>query len=331
MSSKRFSRLETVSLLYTLTLLVWYLLWHFFGERWWWMVALSRNAPALLTPSLFLLGGSLRRRNGRALVFFLVPLAIFIHLYGPLFVPRRAPSPNFDVSVMSFNALFTNKDYAGIANIILTHQPDLVALQEVQPTMMNSLTRRLGAEYPYSRTANFVRLSTTAIFSRYPLDAVTIVDLGYTRSAIIANVEIGGRTVTLVSAHLLAYGLLNYPIREYPTQIAEKAQAQVEQAQTLIDVLNTRNTDAIIFACDCNAKETSDTTRYLATVLLNAAHKTGWQFGPQLVADVRADLDIRHIDYVFYGGAITPVALYVIKDNTGSDHQPLLALFMLEP
>jgi endonuclease/exonuclease/phosphatase family metal-dependent hydrolase len=49
---------------------------------------------------------------------------------------------------MAFNVLYTNADYDAVADLILEYQPDLVALQEVQPEMMRRLKERLKGSYP---------------------------------------------------------------------------------------------------------------------------------------------------------------------------------------
>jgi len=37
-----------------------------------------------------------------------------------------------------------------VSRVILAHRPDLVALQEIQPEMMDSLKESLAGEYPYT-------------------------------------------------------------------------------------------------------------------------------------------------------------------------------------
>jgi endonuclease/exonuclease/phosphatase (EEP) superfamily protein YafD len=60
------------------------------------------------------------------------------------------------------------------------------------------------------------------------------------------------------------------------------------------------------------------------------ARSTGWRLGSRSPEGTRPDTDIRHIDYVLFAGALTPVGVYAIQESGGSDHLPLLASFSLE-
>ena len=94
-----------------------------------------------------------------------------------------------------------------MANVILTHRPDLIALQEVQPDMMGALKERLEEEYPYSLMGFRKQYGTTAVFSRHPVTDSYVLDLKADRPAVVIKTKIKNREVTFIAAHLLAYGL----------------------------------------------------------------------------------------------------------------------------
>jgi hypothetical protein len=47
--------------------------------------------------------------------------------------------------------------------------------------------------------------------------------------------------------------------------------------------------------------------------------------GLLVMPKTRADIDLQHIDYILYAGALAPAEHYVIQDSAGSDHPPLLS------
>src|SRR5262249_13546610 len=152
-----------------------------------------------------------------ALIILLLPLLIFTLLYYPyLFSDFDAAESRSNISVMTYNVLFSNKQYDAVANVILTYQPDLVALQEVQPEMMNELIQRLGDAYPYSQMGTQNKFGTTAIFSRTPFSQNRILDLQADRPAVLIATQIRGETVTFAAVHLLALNLGYTPMPNIP-------------------------------------------------------------------------------------------------------------------
>lgn len=108
---------------------------------------------------------------------------------------------------MTYNVLYSNTDYDAIANVILTYQPDLVALQEVKVEMMDALKDRLVNDYPYSLMGTENDFGTTAVFSKYPFADSYVLNLQADRPATIVKTNIKGQNITFAAVHLLAYGL----------------------------------------------------------------------------------------------------------------------------
>ena len=59
----------------------------------------------------------------------------------------------------------------------------------------------------------------------------------------------------------------------------------------------------------------------------NAVRQTGWLLRGNELPDAQPDTYLQHIDYVWYKGDIMPKRVYKIKDDGGSDHLPVLAIF----
>lgn len=237
--------------------------------------------------------------------------------------------PGDRLTVMTYNVLYSNLDYDAVANVILIHRPDMVALQEVLPAMMTALQDRLADEYPYSIHGTNHDYGVTAVFSHYPLAEKQILDLGEDRRAVIVRTQINEQSVAFASVHLRAYGLQWVrPLTNIPQEIVLRTNAQNHQVELLWKELQ-HEPGYVIIGCDCNSKETSSSYRMLDQWFDSAAYQAGWQFPGIERPGATQDMDLQHIDFVWYRGGLEPVAAYEIRDSGGSDHHPVLALFDL--
>lgn len=314
---------------YVTAIVVWFGLWLAIKDGWWWLTVLNRYAPHLFLPAPFiLLLAAVSRQRRLAIIAALVPLLIFGWLYWPYLIPRPVQTTSRPtLRVMTFNVLYTNTDYEAVAEVVLKYQPDLVALQEVQPEMMQRLQERLRQEYPYSLMGVEHPYGATAAFSRHPIADSYVLDTKADRSAVVLRVAMDGGLVTFVSTHLLAYGLkwvILTDVFQLPQTIDGRVFEQERQAQVVVDEV--RKFDGpVIVACDCNSKETSGSSRILAGAMTNAAWAAGRRVGGSGLAGTQPDLDLDHIDYVFYRGPLTTTGVYTVQDSAGSDHLPVVA------
>lgn len=312
---------------YAILISVWLVSWLTFGDANWWLVLLNRFAPFLfIAIPIFLIWG-FRLRQYRQLWLLLIPYLIFTWLYHPYLFPQvpQISSGQTQFSVMTYNVLFSNHDYDAVAKAVLTYEPDLVALQEVQPEMMDELEERLGRMYPYSMLGTENNYGTTAIFSKTPLTESHVLDLQADRPAVVVKTSIGEQEVTFVAVHLLAYNLRWTKLKDIPEVVMQRTADQNRQAAILLNELNDEK-GIIIVGCDCNSYETASSYRVLAQSLNNAAREVGWLL-KAAPAGLRQDLSLQHIDYVWFRGPIEPAHMYKVRDDGGSDHKPVLALF----
>ena len=205
-------------------------------------------------------------------------------------------------------------------------EPDLVALQEVQPEMMAALQEQLATAYPYSRLGSANQYGTTAVFSRHPILDSYVLDLKADRPAVVVKTEIDNRPVTMISVHLLAYSLWWVGLPEIPALVVERTDNQNRQAEILVEEIQ-KQEGIVILGCDCNSKETSRSYRLLADTMINTSREVGWIFNAGGLENGKRDRNLQHIDYLFYRGAISPLSLDVVQDKGGSDHRPIIASY----
>jgi endonuclease/exonuclease/phosphatase (EEP) superfamily protein YafD len=321
----------TISMLVTVyvTLIsLWFVLWLTIGDGNWWLTLLNRIVPHLFAPMPLLLALAILSRCFKPTLVLLVPVLIFGGLYYPYLLPKlvQPKEGGSELSVMTYNVLFSNSDYEAIARVILTYQPDLVALQEVQPPMMAALKEQLAEEYPYSLMGNEHSYGTTAVFSRYPVTDAHVLDLQADRPAVLVRTKVQEREITFIAAHLLAYGLWWVGWEDIPEVVSERTVDQNRQAKVLLEQIRKKE-EIVIIGCDCNSYETSSSYRILSHVMNNAARKVGWLLKGSELAQAKQDTDLQHIDYIWYHGAIEPTSVHAIGDRGGSDHLPVLARF----
>jgi endonuclease/exonuclease/phosphatase family metal-dependent hydrolase len=125
----------------------------------------------VLVPGLLVAGLARRIR----LVATLALPTILIGLnFAPLFLPRfnYALASNTTLKVMSYNVLYRNHDLAAIVSIIRQEQPDILLLQEVTPTIADTLQGLQPDDPANPLYFAYAPQISQAIVSRYPLTSL---------------------------------------------------------------------------------------------------------------------------------------------------------------
>lgn len=311
---------------YLLGLACWFGLWLTVADGQWLLVLVNRFVPYLFYPlAIFApLAVGLRLRNPSALL--LCAVLLFTFFYAPYILPKPASEKDASFWVMTYNVLLVNESYGEVAEVILSQQPDLVALQEVQPRMMDQLQTRLAADYPFSVMGWEHEFGTTAIFSQHPIHEQFVLDLENDRPAVVVRTEIDQLPITFISAHLNAYGLKWIEPINRPEVIQVRTKTQNRQAEILLDFIK-NEVGTVVVGCDCNSFETSESMRMLSAVLGNSAREVGWRPRGSRPVGTQPDDGLWRIDYVLFLGDLDPIGAYLLNDTGGSDHQPVLASF----
>ena len=322
------SKFSVFAIIYAILISAWFVSWLLVGDANWWLVLLNRTVPYLFIPLPLFLVLEIYTRRLKSVIALLVPCLIFAWIYHLYLFPRFSQPDQNDtrLSVMTYNVLFSNLGYDAVANVILTYQPDLVALQEVKFEMMNALKDRLQNDYPYSLMGTENDFGTTAVFSKYPLTDSYVLDLQADRPATIVKVNINGQDVAFVAVHLLAYNLWWTKLMDIPSVVLQRTANQNRQVATLLNELK-KEDGIVVVGCDCNSYETSSSYRILEKSMNNSAREVGWLLLDPKLGNTRWDTDLQHIDYVWYRGSLEPMLVYKIKDRGGSDHLPVLVKF----
>jgi vancomycin resistance protein VanJ len=109
-----------------------------------------------------LLAGALWRRSASAVAALLLPVMVWLNLFGGLLGDRSHPGG--DLTVVSQNVDAGNRDPAGTARDLAALGADVLALEEITPQALGTYERTLAEAYPYHAVQG-----TVGLWSRLPL------------------------------------------------------------------------------------------------------------------------------------------------------------------
>ncbi|MFB7532714.1 endonuclease/exonuclease/phosphatase family protein [Streptomyces sp. NPDC056178] len=118
-----------------------------------------------------LLGVALLRRSATALVALLLPVAVWMYLFGELFLTGEKPGAH-DLVVVQHNVSDENTDPAGTAHALADAEPDLIALEELVPPALLVYEKTLAPDYPYHAVRG-----TVGLWSKHPLADTRLLDI----------------------------------------------------------------------------------------------------------------------------------------------------------
>ncbi|NEA53258.1 hypothetical protein G3I60_03510 [Streptomyces sp. SID13666] len=117
-----------------------------------------------------LLAGALWRRSASAVVALLLPVTMWLTLFGGMLVDKSHSGS--DLTVVSHNVGADNPDPAGTARDLAASGADLLALEEFTPQALNTYEKELAKLYPHHTVRG-----TVGLWSKLPLSDTRPVDI----------------------------------------------------------------------------------------------------------------------------------------------------------
>jgi vancomycin resistance protein VanJ len=332
--------IAALAVTYAVAVVAWQALRLIAGDRWWWLALANTASLYLFLPLLVLLPLAWLSRSRAAVIAAVVPLAIFILLYGGLFLPRVAPSRasgTAPLRILTLNVLGSNDGGASIAQLVTRESPDLVCLQELNPRMAGDLVARLGQSYPYYALLPEEGVTGLGVFSRYALhDEGEIPDPAWKHGAQVVTVEFEGRSVLVLNVHAMTSWLSFGSGSGGMAGFERSFQLREEQARLWLERVVQHDGPAIV-AGDCNTTDQNESYRLLTAELQDAHRRAGWGWGHTFPAirgyfgPLPAPRRLLRLDYVWYSGQWAALEARVDRWNGQSDHMPLVATLLLRP
>ena len=333
--------LTTLTTLYTLLVISWFVLHTLLGDRPWWLALINIFAPHLFLPLLLLLPLALLAQRRIAMMSLIPPLLLFVWLYGNLFIPmpptataaEGGPIADDAFTVMTFNVHARSHSKETARVILENGLPDLVAIQELRSGMARILAEELGEHYPYQVYDTVYWRNGTGILSRYPLTELTIDHLYSNEWELqIVEAEINGQTVTIYNVHPASTNISRYLNRYYRPIDGIKNSIRVREWNIgrLLKDAQTR-TGPVLILGDFNTTDQSDAYAHLSTQFEDAHRAAGWGFGHTFPAYSGSYRHIPifprqvRIDMIFYSADFQAVDSWVSDVYGESDHLPVLA------
>ncbi|MFJ9517942.1 endonuclease/exonuclease/phosphatase family protein [Kitasatospora sp. NPDC101801] len=110
-----------------------------------------------------LLVAALLRRSATALVALLIPTAVWLAMFGGTLGDRSDGTG--ELTVVTHNVAAANTDVAGTVKMLIDSGADLVALEELEPSLRPEYERGLAAAYPYRVDG----VGSDGLWSKYPV------------------------------------------------------------------------------------------------------------------------------------------------------------------
>ena len=298
-----------------------------------WPMRLATNfLPYLFLPLLLLVPLALISKSRLAKLVICLPCALFLLLYGQLFLPRLGSvsgGSEQTLKVMTYNVTRGDPGVEQILSIIQSEDADIVALQEVPPELAEALAQ-LGDRYPYlALHPTPDGYAGSAVLSRYPLsgdEVFPLVEGAHLSQQVV--IDALGTEIHLLNVHLQPPRV---PVRRGGSRILVPAgydtSTQDRELERLFREMERLEGPTIVVG-DFNMTDHSPGYRAIAGRLGDAYREAGWGFGhtfPDVeVRSIATPLPVVRIDYVFHSHDMAARRAYV-GDRGGPDHRFLVA------
>lgn len=117
-----------------------------------------------------LLAGALWRRSASAAAALLLPVVVWVYLFGGQLIDKSHPGA--DLTLASHNVGADNPDPAGTARDLAASGADVLALEELIPQTTGTYEKELANTHPYHTV-----LGTVGLWSKLPLSDTQPIDI----------------------------------------------------------------------------------------------------------------------------------------------------------
>ncbi|WP_420829725.1 endonuclease/exonuclease/phosphatase family protein [Actinomadura coerulea] len=267
-----------------------------------------------------LLAGALWRRSASAPVALLLPVMVWLNLFGGLLGDKSHPGGFF--TVVTHNVGAENPDPAGTARALAASGADVLALEELAQQVKGTYERELARTYPYHAVQG-----TVGLWSRLPLSDIRPVDiktdvgpLGDTKPADVKMKDNRALRATVATEHgpLAVYVAHLGSVRVNP-RAGFWTVHRDRGAQALGEAVAAEKIERVVLLGDLNGTEDDRAFAALDSHLRSVQDEAGDGFG----FSWPAAFPMARIDQILVRG-VEPGSSRVLP-ATGSDHLPVAA------
>jgi vancomycin resistance protein VanJ len=248
---------------------------------------------------------ALLRRSATALIALVLPVVVWLNLFGGLITGKETSGGNLTVLTHNVNA--DNLDPARTAADVVAAGADVVALEEIAPGQVSTYSTALRAAYPHHSVQG-----TVGLWSKYPLSGVKPVDirLGWTRAMRATLTTPRGRVAVYV-AHM--------PSVRVKLDAGFTASQRDHSADALGEAIAREPLPDVVLLGDLNGTMNDRSLASVTSQMRSTQGAVGDGFG----FSWPANFPMARIDQILVRG-VEPTRSWVLP-ATGSDHLPVEA------
>ncbi|WP_079173281.1 endonuclease/exonuclease/phosphatase family protein [Streptomyces monashensis] len=250
------------------------------------------------------------RRSATALLALLLPVLVWLNLFGGLIVDRTGSGGNLMVATHNVNA--ENPDPTGTATAVAASGADVLALEEVPNTAVPVYEKALAPTYKHHAV-----VGTVGLWSKYPMTDVQAVDikLGWKR-AMRATVTTPEGPIAVYVAHM--------PSVRVKVEAGFTARQRDTSADALGEAIAAEPLKRVILLGDLNGTMNDRSLNAVTSQMRSTQGAAGSGFG----FSWPASFPMARIDQIMVKG-IQPTSSWTLP-RTGSDHLPVAARVKLD-
>ena len=258
---------------------------------------------AVFLPVLLVLG--LVRRSATALVALLLPVVVWLNLFGGLLTDKSGAGGDLTVATHNVNA--DNPDPAGTAQQVAGSGADVVALQELPGGQVATYETSLAARYPYHSVQG-----TVGLWSKYPISDTRPVDIkmGWTRAM---------RTTVAAPEGRIAVYVAHLPSVRVKVKAGFTANQRDNSADALGEAIADERLERVVLLGDLNGTMNDRSLNAVTSQMRSTQGAAGDGFG----FSWPASFPMARIDQIMVKG-VEPLSSWSLP-ATDSDHLPIAA------
>ncbi|WP_328909845.1 endonuclease/exonuclease/phosphatase family protein [Streptomyces sp. NBC_00234] len=258
---------------------------------------------AVFVPVLLVLG--LVRRSATALVALLLPVVVWLNLFGGLLTDKSGAGGDLTVATHNVNA--DNPDPAGTAQQVAGSGADVVALQELPGGQVATYETSLAARYPYHSVQG-----TVGLWSKYPISDTRPVDIkmGWTRAM---------RTTVAAPEGRIAVYVAHLPSVRVKVKAGFTANQRDNSADALGEAIADERLERVVLLGDLNGTMNDRSLNAVTSQMRSTQGAAGDGFG----FSWPASFPMARIDQIMVKG-VEPLSSWSLP-ATDSDHLPIAA------
>ncbi|MFK0098610.1 MULTISPECIES: endonuclease/exonuclease/phosphatase family protein [unclassified Streptomyces] len=256
-----------------------------------------------LIPLLLVLG--LVRRSATAVVALVLPVVVWLNMFGGLFTDKSGTGGDLTVATHNVNA--DNPDPAATADQVAGSGADVVALQELPAGKVAAYEKALAGRFRYHSVQG-----TVGLWSKYPLSDTRPVDLkmGWVRAM---------RTTVATPEGPLAVYVAHLPSVRVKLHAGFTANQRDQSADALGKAISREPLARVALLGDLNGTMNDRALKAVTSQMRSTQGAAGDGFG----FSWPAKFPMARIDQIMVKG-VEPMSSWTLP-ATGSDHLPIAA------